>query len=269
MKTNTANKGFTLIELLVVIAIISVLLTIITPALQHARRLARRTVCFTNIRGQFVAQFYYATENKGRFAPHWDYCPNRVRNTGIAKSKVREAMDDYIENSNMLFCPALALDLGGPWYNDMGYITPSGSDGAWDSYNPQSELPTHIGTNYLWFANYRSINGVKPQFSFTARDGSEVREPEWPDRLSDCNESKAFISHICQYEWNHDLTWDHTHGGQLDPILGNVLWDEVAEESALSADNPVGFADGHVEYRLKLNMKPRVILSGLNVEIYY
>ena len=121
MKTKTANKGFTLIELLVVIAIISVLLSVITPALQNARRQARRTRCFANIRAQYVAQFYYATDNEGKFASHWDYSPNRVRNTGIANSKIREAMDDYVENSGILFCPALALDLGGPWYNDLGY----------------------------------------------------------------------------------------------------------------------------------------------------
>ena len=89
MRDKTAYKGFTLIELLVVIAIISVLLTVITPALRQARLQAQRTICFTNIRGQFVAQYYYATENKGRFAPHWDFTPNRVRNTSIAKSKVR------------------------------------------------------------------------------------------------------------------------------------------------------------------------------------
>ena len=273
MKTKTENKGFTLIELLVVIAIISVLLSVITPALRSARRQAQRTVCYTNIRGQYVAQLFYATENKGRFAPHWDACPDYVRTNGndSGKSMVHEAMDDYIENSNMLLCPVL-FTLGGPWYNDIGYITPDRQYGGWDSYDPQSDLPRYMGINYFWFANYRTTNGVKPQFSFTARDSSEVREPEWPDRLSDCNESKAFITHVCYYHWGHDLTWDHSHGAREEPILGNVLWDEVLEESELSGDNPVGYADGHVEYRLKLNMKPRVLVDpgdSYPFEIYY
>jgi prepilin-type N-terminal cleavage/methylation domain-containing protein len=54
--------GFTLIELLVVVAIIALLVGILTPALGHARELARRSICGSNLRGVCTALATYATE---------------------------------------------------------------------------------------------------------------------------------------------------------------------------------------------------------------
>jgi len=59
--------GFTLIELLVVIAVISLLMAMLLPALDAARRMARRTVCQSNLRQIALGWELYLDGNDGVF----------------------------------------------------------------------------------------------------------------------------------------------------------------------------------------------------------
>ncbi|MHC4633530.1 MAG: type II secretion system protein [Planctomycetota bacterium] len=59
--------GFTLIELLVVIAVISLLMAMLLPALEGARRLARRIVCQSNLRQIAIGWELYLDGNDGVF----------------------------------------------------------------------------------------------------------------------------------------------------------------------------------------------------------
>ena len=65
-RKQTGLAGFTLIELLVVISIISMLMSILMPALSGAREQGRRIVCASNLR-QFTAFWtMYTDENDGK-----------------------------------------------------------------------------------------------------------------------------------------------------------------------------------------------------------
>ena len=61
--------GFTLIELLVVIGIISVLIAVLLPALQSARRAAGDVQCLSQMRQVGLGLLAYTAENKGAFPP--------------------------------------------------------------------------------------------------------------------------------------------------------------------------------------------------------
>jgi prepilin-type N-terminal cleavage/methylation domain-containing protein/prepilin-type processing-associated H-X9-DG protein len=75
-----ANKAFTLVELLVVIGIISVLISMLLPALNKARESAQRIACASNLRQVAMAWTAYTADNHGKLpvllSYYWDATPS-------------------------------------------------------------------------------------------------------------------------------------------------------------------------------------------------
>jgi prepilin-type N-terminal cleavage/methylation domain-containing protein len=71
-RVRARRGGFTLIELLVVIAIITLLISILLPAVGNARRLGRRAICSSHMRQLLAAQLSYGTDFRNRIgALNW------------------------------------------------------------------------------------------------------------------------------------------------------------------------------------------------------
>lgn len=84
-KQNTKMSAFTLIELLVVIAIISMLLSVMMPALSRVKEAGKSAVCLSNLRQFTIVWTTYAIENNDRMCvadtdwngiPPWSTVPS-------------------------------------------------------------------------------------------------------------------------------------------------------------------------------------------------
>lgn len=64
-----SKKAFTLIELLVVIAIISMLVSVLMPALTKAKQQGEAVVCLSNLRQMIIASGTYSFDNQDYYPP--------------------------------------------------------------------------------------------------------------------------------------------------------------------------------------------------------
>ena len=103
------QKGFTLIELLVVIAIIALLMGILMPALQRARKQSKGVVCRSNLKQVGMAANLYA-EDHDLFIPRssgWSEI-NEMRPwfQCFMPYMAQKAVDDDYRNVKIFRCPS-------------------------------------------------------------------------------------------------------------------------------------------------------------------
>lgn len=89
------NRGFTLIELLVVITIIGLLMSILMPALQRARKQARAVACQANLHQWSFVFSMYLDDSEGRFS---EFSPE-VEHVWMA------VMKPYYQERDICLCP--------------------------------------------------------------------------------------------------------------------------------------------------------------------
>jgi prepilin-type N-terminal cleavage/methylation domain-containing protein len=144
MHRGRKGNGFTLVELLVVIAIISVLASLLLPALQAAMESARRIACLNDRKQNYLQIRYFAGDHDGRVPcltggrgygeawrgeldmPMWDWVHI---NTWDAKVNwIYEVKNDnnlnpigtlsirgYVDDPSLLYCPSYVRPYGAYW----------------------------------------------------------------------------------------------------------------------------------------------------------
>jgi prepilin-type N-terminal cleavage/methylation domain-containing protein/prepilin-type processing-associated H-X9-DG protein len=120
MQTRSARygSGFTLLELLVVVAIIGTLISMLMPALTHAREQARRTACRSNLRQIGIgAHIFHSDWNEFPAIDGTVDSHKTAKWNGVARGLGYLYQERYIENPLVMFCPNFRTE-GSPFRQD-------------------------------------------------------------------------------------------------------------------------------------------------------
>jgi prepilin-type N-terminal cleavage/methylation domain-containing protein/prepilin-type processing-associated H-X9-DG protein len=239
------KKGFTLIELLVVIAVIALLLSIVMPALQRAKELARRAVCSSNLKQSGLSLHSYGAEYDSHLP---------LNKSGWWLWDLAYSTTDYMiqagASPHTFYCPSEPTkhaDELRVWcftsYPDPEEPTGSARD---DNYRV---------TGYLWMMDMQE-----------PREEPPLSEPGTPPK-------KWVRKTTCKQSGDRELAVDATLSTGADPDTASFtevyggLWDMYdipdrtnhLDHSVEPAGGNVVFVDGHVEWRHFEKMQVRFV----------
>lgn len=245
------RKGFTLIELLVVIAIIGMLLAILAPAMQNAKKLAAGSTCLANLRGLALSFYLYAENNDGKVArsgvtnrPNDElrWVDRPINNSGVQtnhNSTVEEKLNGlmngllfpYTETVKVYHCVGdkrFRDDIvGGGKGGYRSYSMPDsiGGTGGWTVTSDITGAQTRINRieNYSQFIN-PSGKYVFIEENYTHGSGTSAINP--PDVGYNTNNWSFWHGDTYEAWWDPLAPWhnDKTNLGYADGHAQKLVW---------------------------------------------
>lgn len=218
--------GFTLVELLVVIGIIAILIGILLPSLNQARKQAQLTACLANLRSIGQGVNIYAVNNKGSLprhfregvwasydGPHWTLI---VTDDSLGSSGLGLLYTSgTLKSAKAFFCPTYPIPAYSPDVQLKG--------DAWPVGDPNSTIgDQNYRTSYHWNAHWKrtSISSATPRTAY-----KKLKEvPRTKFLAYDVANFSQNVSH----SFRGVITWNALYSdGSAVSVKSKVLTDEM------------------------------------------
>ena len=239
IRVDKSSKAFTLVELLVVISIIALLMAIMMPALSKAKELARRSLCKSNLRQQYVACTMYVNDNEGYLpwckdedvTATWYYMWGGKKGTEGGSQSARRFLNPYVMHAG---------DVDTDTENKQLHIFKCPSDrGQIPGHFPTERTPTVwdcVGCSYI--PNFMANGNV-----------TDLDKVLWKKKLIQLKNTSELILvrdfSFCAYFGTDDTSEDAVP-------FGYFYWHNRDENGF----GNVEFVDGHIEYLQATNYDP-------------
>jgi len=188
------NAGFTLIELLVVIAVIALLLGVLLPALQRARKQARAVVCRAHLKQWGTVLALYTEDNEGWIPRDWFHAIWFFRGSWLPEGDPnRPPVYHNLTTKGISCCPMAAgarrtrgsgsasASSGNSIRWHIQY-TPGSTFEAWEILSPPPRFRGSYGFNRTSFfpslSNFTSIRSIRNRWrgidTFSSKDRANI-----------------------------------------------------------------------------------------------
>lgn len=196
--------GFTLVELLVVVAVISLLATLLVPALGRARSLGRSAVCQSNLRQ--IWELFHNTGNSMQMPGPQGWLSFVTEHGSGALARCPE--DSFEAVSELSLAEVYIVQNRALHYPLMDFIQNPGQAGS----EHQLELFTRGPNQYeIWIGNYTNTSALSASDAdgafFLHLDKNAVIEPIWAPGCVSCGSEHwiCYGPNIGTANWEADI----------------------------------------------------------------